>query len=180
MIVGIESAKQHPDDSCVWVLPNGRVIKRINKRHPERRQWLEFSQYLDKDGYAMVRIANKNWRVHRLVYLLFVGPLKDEQVICHVDGDKTNNHWENLMQSTQAVNISHKFAHGTMLCKERHPRSIHTSDQVNAIRQALLEAPRSPTGRLKRGFAKQIADQFGASIHLVHDLCRQRGDQLWQ
>lgn len=171
MIVGIDpSWKQHPDDKRVWVSPEGRVFKKINDKHPERRQWMEYAQDTDKDDYKTVRIRGRKWLIHRLVYLLFVGPLDPTLVVCHCDGNQQNNHWGNLLQATQQENISHKVEHGTHQAGEDHPRAIHTNEQIAAARAAIALAPRSRTGRLKRGEAARIAKLTSVSIHTVHDL----------
>lgn len=145
-------------------------MRRINMTHPERKQWLTYKPETDKDGYLIVRIRRKKWPIHRLVYLLFVGPLIDGLVVCHKDNSRSNNHWTNLLQATQKVNISHKKVHGTHQQGETKPNSMHTNAQASSVKDALVSAKRSKTGRLRRGEAKRIAEEIGTSIHLVYDL----------
>jgi hypothetical protein len=170
MIVEGHYTVQFPDDHFVRVSEDGHVFRRVNISHPERRQWLRFKTQLDKNGYSYLRFANKKWLIHRLVYSLFVGELVPGMVICHRDGSRTNNHWKNLLQATQKENISHKLQHGTHQEAESHPKATHTADQIRAAKSLLAAAPRSATGRLKRGEATYIAHKTGCSIHTVHDL----------
>lgn len=138
---------------------------------------MEFKLDADKDGYKCLRIANKKWLIHRLVYLLFVGPLLPGLVVCHIDNNRSNNCWENLLQSTQKINISHKRLHGTHQAGETHPSARHTKNQIDAVKRALSEAARSKTGRLRKGEAIRIAQETGVSLHTIHDLSTKKG--LW-
>lgn len=54
--------------------------------------------HLDVDGYISVKIDGKNRRVHKMMYQLYHGidTLDKSQKIDHVDGNKTNNHGDNL------------------------------------------------------------------------------------
>lgn len=56
----------------------------------------------DKDGYLMVSLDNKIYKVHRLIFMMFHGyfPL----VVDHIDGNKQNNKIENLRGCTKAEN----------------------------------------------------------------------------
>jgi hypothetical protein len=168
--------KQHPDDPKIWVTPGGQVYRRVNEHHPERRQWALRKFDVDKDGYHRCRIAGKSEYVARLVYRLFVGGLVEGLVICHVDGDRTNNVPANLIQATQAVNIRHKKDHGTHQSGGNHPCAKHTQVDIGYVRAELKNARRTSTGRLARGEAIRIAEDTEVSIHVVHDLSAQSKD----
>jgi hypothetical protein len=45
-------------------------------------------------GYKTVMVNGRNWRIHRLVYLMHYGYLPD--VIDHINGDRSDNRIENL------------------------------------------------------------------------------------
>jgi hypothetical protein len=59
-------------------------------------------------GYSIVSIykngKRKNIKVHRLVYLTFVGEILEDKVIDHIDRDKTNNKLSNLRLVTHQQN----------------------------------------------------------------------------
>lgn len=148
----------------------GGVGRRINRFHPERRQFHEFKQEVDRDGYLYVRINGRKWPVHRLVYRVFVGDIDPSLVICHVDGVRTNNSARNLMQATQRENISHKKIHGTWQRGERHPRATISDRDAEGIKQMLALARRTRTGRLGRGEATRIAAETDISIHVVYGI----------
>lgn len=44
-------------------------------------------------------------KVHKLVYLTWVGEIQDGMQINHIDDDKNNNYYKNLYQGTQKENI---------------------------------------------------------------------------
>lgn len=56
-----------------------------------------------RNGYHRVQILGDNYSVHRLVYETFKGPI--EGVIDHIDGDKSNNHIDNLRDVPQTKNM---------------------------------------------------------------------------
>lgn len=161
---------KYPHADGVFVSRDGRVAKRINVTHPERRQWMEYKPDTDKDGYLHVRIKGRKWSVHRLVYAMFNGDLIDGQVICHINGNPSDNRSANLLQASQAENISHKRIHGTWQIGETHPRSKISCAQAAKIKLLLLGAARTPTGRIAHGEHIRIARDTGASIHIVRDI----------
>jgi len=54
---------------------------------------------IDDSGYRAPR------RVHRLVYITYVGNIEEDKVLDHLDGKKYNNHVTNLEQVDHVVNI---------------------------------------------------------------------------
>ena len=61
-------------------------------------------------GYLVVSIygddrIKKQYRVHRFVWEHFNGPIPDDKVIDHIDGDKTNNALSNLRLVSDKQNI---------------------------------------------------------------------------
>lgn len=65
----------------------------------------------DKDGYVLISIycggKQKNFRVHRLVAMAFIPNPDNKPFINHKDGNKANNHVNNLEWSTQSENEKH-------------------------------------------------------------------------
>ena len=49
--------------------------------------------------------SRKSYRIHRLVYLAFRGPIPENMVIDHIDGNRNNNSLDNLRCVTQANNV---------------------------------------------------------------------------
>jgi hypothetical protein len=152
----------------------GSVRRRVNVKHPERRQYEPIKWHPDKDGYATVRLHGKKWLVHRLAYAVFVGELDHGMVVCHLDGDRQNNQPGNLLQATQKENIHHKKLHGTWQSGEKHPRAKLTNDQAKQINEAVTQAERSRLGRLRRGEALRIAQTINVPAGFVYSISRTR------
>ena len=58
----------------------------------------------DKDGYLIIKIKQKQYKAHRLVYLLFNGKLPNGE-IDHINRDKTDNRIENFRVTDRRGNI---------------------------------------------------------------------------
>jgi hypothetical protein len=66
-------------------------------------------------GYLMVRLS-KNGKalihyIHKLVAREWVGNPEEKRCVDHVDGSRTNNHWENLRYATHSENLMNKRGH---------------------------------------------------------------------
>jgi hypothetical protein len=57
---------------------------------------------LDKEGYVRVSIHDKNYRVHRLIYMMFYGYMPKR--IDHINGIVNDNRIENLRECTANQN----------------------------------------------------------------------------
>lgn len=80
--------------------------------------------YTEGDGTC------KNYHVHELVMLAFVGAKPDGMVIRHLDGNNQNNHKDNLCYGTKSENVSDMVRHGT------HPLAKLTPQQVKDIQSS--------------------------------------------
>ena len=72
---------------------------------------------LSRDGYPHVNLWNQGKGqtryVHSLVAESFIGPRPDGAEVCHNDGDRTNNHLDNLRYGTSSDNSLDQLRHGT-------------------------------------------------------------------
>lgn len=110
-IKGFEDTYAVSDDGRVFNIRSGRELKQK-----------------DNKGYFEVTLSSrsrrKSYRVHRLVYQAFVGVLDNNLVIDHIDGNRKNNHQDNLRQIHTRDNTnqakSHPYGMGVHLMKNRN------------------------------------------------------------
>lgn len=79
----------------------------------------------NNQGYCCVNLSNHDgWRqlrVHRLVALAFISGHFEGAFVNHIDGDKQNNHVDNLEWVTHQENVNHAKENG--LIKKNYLRS---------------------------------------------------------
>ena len=101
--------------TCYSVSDMGRI------RNDKKMTYLE--GYVANNGYRMVHLRyriDKMCSVHRLVMKAFCPiPEMDDLQINHKDGNKLNNHLENLEWSTALENMRHSFKTGLQQKKLR-------------------------------------------------------------
>lgn len=134
--------KPVPKMERVFVSSDGRVFRQF-------KGWTS-------QGRPMVSIRQNKQDLHgpvsRLVAVAFLGPCPPGLVVCHNDGDCTNNSPRNLRYDTQAGNIEDCRKHGTRLFGERVPSSKLKEAEVLALRRRRSEDGLSYT---------QLAHEFG-------------------
>jgi hypothetical protein len=117
-----------------------------------------------KNGYMTIgrTVSGKNklTYVHRMVIETFEGPIPRGRVVCHNNGDRTDNHLHNLRTDTMAGNLFDRRRHGTDTGGVRNVGSALTMEQVEQIRalpgtETLLAEQfgvnRATIGRIRRG-----------------------------
>lgn len=103
---------------------------------------------IDRNGYYSINIAFKDGikrvLVHRLVASVFLKKEPSKNEVNHKDGNKKNNHLNNLEWCTRSFNNKHAFDHGLKKPApsygEKHGRSRLSEKQVTEIRS--LYSPR--------------------------------------
>lgn len=108
--------------------------------------------------------ARKKYYVHRLVAEVFLGEIPEGMCVNHKDGDKSNNHVNNLEIVTRAENNRHAIETG--LNKrwrgETHPMAKLTCLDVLEIRERVLGGERK----------ESLAVEFGVTGATISDVHR--------
>lgn len=63
----------------------------------------------DKDGYLIISIKGKQYKIHRLVAETFIDNPYNKKEVNHKDMNKENNNVSNLEWSTHLENMQHAF-----------------------------------------------------------------------
>lgn len=123
-------------------------------------------KYCGKEGYITVCLCKNKKRstkkIHKLVTKAFKGDRPAGFIINHIDGDKTNNHANNLEYCTMSRNVQHAYDIGLSLGVKgsAHGLSKLTETQVSIIKT-----------RLKAGETqRKIAEDFGISKQAVSSI----------
>lgn len=146
----------------IWMPVPGASIEASNQGRIRRNGILQ-APHAGVKGYLYAYGKNKKcMRVHRAVLEAFVGPCPDGYQGAHLDGNKTNNHIENLKWTTPKENNDQKRAHGTWQWGERHGAHKLSLAQAQEIRARYVRGSRGENGAT--GFARR----FGVNRRTVH------------
>ena len=129
-------------DGTVW---SRKIVGGIPSRRNITGPWRKLKTFRSKrNGYFLVRIyhqaQHKDFKVHRLVLVAFIGQPTDGMEGCHNDGNLENNSLDNLRWDTHQANTLDAIRHGALvpLKGEQHGNAKLTEDKVKLIRQLYL------------------------------------------
>ena len=148
--------KEIPNSRGTCVAQCGCLYNHIKDKHKKQREC---------HGYSQASINQKTALVHRLVYKAWKGSIPEGLQINHIDGNKLNNHIDNLEAVTSAENSQHDYASGLM--DTRFGERSHTAKLSN---QDVIDIKRlAQEGDLTR---QQIADTFDISRNHIYTILR--------
>jgi len=156
---------------CQFSISNfGRVIKKERKAISKSGfRTIKEGEPLFQDngkGYKQLYISLNSKRsvfyVHRLVADYFKDNPFSLPEVNHLDGDKSNNHVDNIEWVTRKGNKEHAVKNGLIPCGEDCSFSKLTEDQVRAIRRLYRMNPKF--NKLKLSKKLNVSD---ATIHKI-------------
>jgi len=163
MLVPMTKWRTIPGWETYKVSDDGRV------KGPQGERTLQLTS-----GYPTFNASSGSRRsrltVHRCVAEAFLGPRPDGLEVNHKDGNKTNNHVDNLEYVTRSENHLHKFrlGMGGSLLGEAHQNSTTTEADVREIRRLYS------TTRLS---CREIGERFGLKPGHVWKIAK---GKLWK
>lgn len=117
----------------VYQVSNCGNVRRAQRGYQGRAKAKVLAASVNSSGYPLVLLYQRGVRkvslVHRLVAEAFLGPAPNGAVVCHNNGNPSDNRVENLRWGTQSDNISDSVKHGThrntrkVECLRGHPLS---------------------------------------------------------
>lgn len=78
---------------------DGRIFRQLSNG-----TWKETGKADDGNGYLRVKIARKDYKVHRIIWTVFNGPIPDGFEIDHINRICNDNRLDNLRLVTSAQN----------------------------------------------------------------------------
>lgn len=112
----------------------------IGTRNKSQRHYQErIIKPVIKANYLYVSLMHNNikksYRVHRLVFMAFKGNIPDNMVIDHIDGNKLNNHIDNLRCVTLSENcLNPNTRYNKDICKRVLQLDINTKEVLNEFK----------------------------------------------
>lgn len=126
----------------------GRV-RSLDRIHPKRNglvkgRVLKFNLCGGRPGssrYPTVTFTDRPFRkdflVHRLVAIYFIPNPENKPEVNHKDGDKLNNHYDNLEWCTRKENVQHSSDTGLLRTNGAHFNAKLSLKEVNRIKNQL-------------------------------------------
>ena len=124
--------------------------------------------YNTTGNYGRVNVG-KQFRVHALVGIAFLGKRPDGLVTDHIDGDKKNNHSNNLEYVTVKENTRRAFNEQGLVgskAGENNGKAVLTQLKVDEIKQLIKDGVKNTV----------IAIRFGIDASLVSHI---KGGRRW-
>ena len=121
-------------------------------------------QCLDGKGYLQTSFNKKSIKIHSLVITHFGSPKPTPLHECnHIDGDKTNNWWNNLEWMTKLENIQHAIDMGlrNYAKGENQGSAKLTESEVIEIRKL---------SKLKINTERKLSQLFKVSQPAIHNI----------
>lgn len=109
----------------------------------------------NQSGYEIVNINGRVLLIHRIVAECFIPNPENKPIVNHKDGNKTNNHVENLEWCTNSENVQHAWDTGLA-----HKRK--TDEQVDLQKQL---AEKLQLLRLQKGVSQlEVSKYLGLTV----------------
>ena len=125
---------------------------------------LEWKGTHSQKGYGLIQIGGKNYRVHRLVYQIFYGPIPHRKCVLHRCDNPPCFRPEHLWLGTPQENSSDMVQKSRSAKGEHHSQSKLTSKEVSEIRR-----------RYSEGVSQQtLANQFRVDQSNIHYIVSQK------
>jgi hypothetical protein len=149
-----------------YLVSNDGRVRRVLR--DKRQRCGDFGRILKPSaahGYLHVILVNRGQRfsrsVHRLVAIAFLGePPSPQHQVAHCDGNRQNNHVQNLRWALPSENNADRLRHGTLHIKTWNSKL--TVSDIARIRELALH----------RVAQRQIAREYGVQSSHINKVVR--------
>lgn len=105
-----------------------------------------------RDGYQQTRV-NGTSLVHRLVASAFLGDVTN-LTVNHKDGNRSNNHVNNLEIVTMQENVIHAFKTGLSKKGEAHGKAKYSDEKIKAALSTIFEGKSVTAASKEHGISR--------------------------
>lgn len=108
---GVSTPKKVPPELLALLTyePETGMLRWAITRWKKAAGSVAFSRSPYPKGYQKVRWRGKDYRAHRVIWVMMTGE-EPAELIDHIDGDKANNKWANLRAATHSQNCANRKA----------------------------------------------------------------------
>lgn len=117
---------------------------------------------LDKDGYGQTWFEGRDWKSHRLAFLLMIGVIPPALCVLHRCDNPRCCNPAHLFLGTLQDNIRDKVVKGRTRPGEQHPLAVLNHAEVVEIRASRLRGERYDS----------LGTRFGVSGAHIYNICR--------
>jgi hypothetical protein len=155
--------------------PNYRILSNGSVWSRRGDSWVRKQAFPDKHGYMQLNLSasgrKRRFYLHAVVLMAFVGTRPKGMECRHLDGNKANNHIDNLCWGTSKENAMDKVRHGTVMAGSRRYGCKLNDTDVLEIRLRVKDG--------KRGIQTNLAKEFGVSDTIIsHIVSRKAWDHV--
>jgi hypothetical protein len=147
------------------------------------RRWRRLRPVRGRNGYLLVTLctgrARRNFFIHRLVLLAFVGPCPPGIQCRHLNGSPADNRVENLAWGTAKEDADDKRRHGTLTVgarngSRRHPDRLARGDRHGSRThpENVLRGEQHPQARLTAGQVRNLRRLYATGKYSYTGLAR--------
>ena len=164
------------DQKLPYIISDRGAVTSLNYNHTKKLKRIK--PYIDDDGYYRVILRinkkSKHFGIHQLVARMFLSDsYAPGLVVNHIDGDKKNNHVENLEYVTIQENEKHAKLNGLKASGERNSLCRYSDELVTKIADMIsfgvkpikiareLNIPVTYVYQIKQGnFRRNVVSQY--------------------
>lgn len=148
--------------------------KLLSKTKPASGGCLEFTGYIQSNGYGKAVINRKHDYVHRHAYRLLKGEIHDGADVCHKCDNRKCINPAHLFIGSRLENMRDAQVKGRISSGERHSKTVPKGEDhyLAKLTEAKVRVIREVSGKVVSN--KELAEMFGVDDSLIRLVVRRK------